>query len=40
MRYQSAKVLEDKFGVKIWDDNRDDVSLEIAERWFSEWLKR
>lgn len=40
MRYQSAKVLEDKFGVKIWDDNRGDVSLEIAERWFSEWLKR
>ena len=39
MRYLSAKVLEVKFGVEIWDDDRD-VSLEIADRWFSEWLNR
>lgn len=38
MRYLSAKVLEEEFGVKIWDDERDDVSLEIADRWFSDWL--
>ena len=40
MQYQSAKVLEEEFGVKIWDDDRDDLSLEIADRWFSDWLNR
>lgn len=40
MRYLSAKVLEEEFGVKIWDDDRDEVSLEIADRWFGEWLNR
>jgi hypothetical protein len=40
MRYQSAKVLEERFGVKIWDSERDDVSLEIAEEWFNDWLVR
>ena len=38
MRYLSAKVLEEEFEVKIWDDDRDEPSLEIADRWFSEWL--
>ncbi len=36
MRYQSAKALEEKFGVKIWDDDRGDLLLEIAEQWFSD----
>ena len=40
MRYLSAKVLEEEFGVEIWDGKRNDLSLEIADRWFSDWLKR
>lgn len=38
MRYQSAKALEERFGVIIWDSERGDVSLEIAEQWFDNWL--
>ena len=40
MRYLSAKLLEVDFGVKIWNDARDDLSLEIADRWFNSWLNR
>ena len=40
MRYLSAKVLEEGFGVKIWDSDRNDLSLEIADRWFDNWLNR
>lgn len=38
MRYQSAKVLEEKFGVKIWDSDRGDLSLEIADSWFNDFI--
>lgn len=38
MRYYSAKALEEKFGVKIWDDASGDVSLEVADAWLSAWL--
>jgi hypothetical protein len=38
MRYQGAKVLEERFGVPIWDSKQGDVSLEIAEQWFNNWL--
>jgi hypothetical protein len=38
MRYQSAKALEERFGVIIWDSERGDVSLEIAKQWFDHWL--
>ena len=40
MQYLSAKVFEEEFGVEIWDSERNDLSLEIADRWFSDWLKR
>ena len=38
MQYLSAKVLEEEFEVKIWDDERDELLLEIGDRWFSDWL--
>jgi hypothetical protein len=37
-RYWSAKLLEKEFGATIWDEDRADVSLEIADRWFKSWL--
>lgn len=40
MQYLSAKVLEEEFGVKIWNDDRGDLSLEIADPWFSDWLNK
>lgn len=38
LRYLSAKVLEEKFGVKIWDSDRNEPSLKVANRWFGDWL--
>ena len=38
MQYLSAKTIEERFNVEVWDDNTDNLSLEIADRWFSDWL--
>ena len=40
MQYLSAKVLEEEFGVKIWDSDRNEPSLEVADSWFGDWLNR
>ncbi|MGG6263346.1 hypothetical protein ACQ4M3_03205 [Leptolyngbya sp. AN03gr2] len=40
MRCQSAKLLEERFGVQLWDDERGDVCFAIAEQWFNDWLGR
>ncbi len=37
-QYNCAKLLESEFGIRIWDDERDDVILEVADEWFSAWL--
>ncbi len=39
VRYVNARALEKKFGVKIWNDEKEDVDLEVAARWLESWLK-
>ncbi len=39
MRYHSAAVLEDIFGINLWNNDTQDVSLTDAEGWFNQWLQ-
>ena len=39
VRYINARALEKEFRVKIWNDEKEDVDLEIAARWLESWLK-
>jgi hypothetical protein len=38
MRYWTAKLIEENFGVQIWDSTQGEVALEMADRWFQDWM--
>ncbi len=40
MRYHSAKLLEAIFEISLWDEEQDDVLLEVADRWFDAWQQQ
>jgi hypothetical protein len=37
VRYHGAKVLQEIFEVRLWDEEKDDVLIEIADTWFDSW---
>ena len=37
MRYHSAMLLEDIFEVILWDEQKNDISMEAAETWYRSW---
>lgn len=38
MQYNCAKLLEAEFGVRIWEDKKGELLLDVADKWFCEWL--
>lgn len=39
MRYHSAALLEDIFNINLWDDDAQEVLLNDAQDWFTQWLQ-
>lgn len=39
MRYHSAALLEDIFNINLWDDDAQEVLLNDAKDWFTQWLQ-
>lgn len=39
MRYHSAALLEDIFNITLWDDGSQEILLNDAQDWFTQWLQ-
>lgn len=39
VRYHSAALLEDIFNITLWDDDSQEVLLNNAQNWFTQWLQ-